>query len=199
MPGLSWRHFFSGDYAEVPHEVLEAWRQDIKDIAGLALDAPRFTTTGSTCFFSLSLKLHRHFLEVWHSMQMKVLPEKDVGVVDNSLRIYPQLDESTLNACLAFLPDAPQVQPTFKMDKERERLFVHFIAHPKPWQGWTKRAFRFFDEYVAVLEWAIAEGYSLPGTVPPCLKASNKRIMKLLIPWMTLKPKIMKRIKRICR
>ncbi len=195
-PGMSWRHFFSGDYSKVPSEVLEAWRQDLKDIAGTALDTPRFTTTGSACFCSLSLKQHRRFLEIWHELQMKVLPDKDVGVVDNSLRIYPQLDESTLNACLTFLPDAPTPQPVFRMDKERERLFVHFIAQPKPWQGWTKRAFRFFDDYVGVLDWAISKGYELPGPVPPCLKASNKTIMKLLIPWMTLKPKIMKRIKR---
>ena len=196
-PGLSWRHFFSGDYSKVPTEVLEEWHKDIKDIAGTALDTPRFTTTGSACFCSLSLLPHRRFLEVWHNLQMKVLPEADVGVADWSLKIYPQLDESTLNACLAFLPDAPIPQSVFRMDKERDRLFVHFIAQPKPWQGWTKRAFRFFDDYVGVLDWAISQGCELPGPIPSCLKASNKTIMKLLIPWMTLKPKIMKRVKRI--
>ena len=125
------------------------------------------------------------------------MPERDVGVADRSLAFYPQLDESTLNACLMFLPDAPSVQKEFLLNKDRERLFVHFIAQPKPWQGWTRRAFRFFDEYVAVVEWAVGQGYGLPSSVPPCLKASNKRLMQMLIPWMTVKPKIMKRLRRI--
>ncbi len=196
-PGLAWRHSFGGIETEVPHQVLETWRKDVRDVAGASFDTPRFKTTGSACFCSLSLKLHRHFLEIWHELQMKVLPEKDIGVTDRSLKIYPQLDESTLNACLAFLPNAPMPLPVFKMDKKRERLFVHFIAQPKPWQGWTKHAFRFFDDYVAVLDWAVAEGYAFPSPIPPYLKASNKRIMKFLIPWMTLKPKIMKKLKMI--
>jgi len=196
-PGLAWRHCFDCDETTVPPQVLDAWRKDVKEIAGTAVEEPHFRTTGSACFCALSLKRHRHFLEVWNELQMKVLPEKDVGVVDRSLQIYPQLDESTLNACLAFLPDAPRVQQVFEMNKERERLFVHFIAQPKPWQGWTKRAFRFFDDYVAVLEWALSRGFKLPGPVPSCLKSSNKRLMKFLIPWMTLKPKIKKRMKRL--
>ena len=76
-------------------------------------------------------------------------------------------------------------------------MFVHFIARPKPWEGWTKRAFRFFDEYVSVVEWAASQGLALPGPVPGCLKAKNKACMRMLIPWMTLKPKLVRRIKRV--
>ena len=85
----------------------------------------------------------------------------------------------------------------FMLDKERERMFVHFIAQPKPWQGWTRRAFSFFDEYVAVVEWSRAQGFELPSPVPPCLDAGNKARMRLLVPWMTLKPKLVRRVRRM--
>lgn len=195
LPGMFWRSRFGCDGKSVPEQVLEVWRQDVQSVSGSANEEPRFRTAGSACFLSLSLELHRKFLEVWHSLQMTVLPDNDVGVVDRSLTFYPQLDESTLNACLTFFPDAPRVQEKFCMDKERNRLFVHFIAKPKPWQGWTQRAFRFFDDYVSIVDWAESQGYILPGARPQCLKASNKMLMRLLIPWMTLKPKLVRRLR----
>lgn len=197
MPGAFRDHTFGEDGRVLPQAVLSAWRADIAAVAGAARETPRYATSGSASFCALSLARFRRFVEIWHALQMKVLPERDVGVEDRSLLYYHQLDESTLNACLNFVVDAPRVQPTYRMDKERERLFVHFIARPKPWEGWTKRAFRFFDEYVSVVEWAVAQGYALPGAVPACLKRTNKTWMKALIPWMTLRPKLAKRLKRL--
>jgi len=197
MPAAFKGHLFGEDGTRIPKAVLDVWRRDIADVAGVAADSSRYETSGSTAFCSLSLSRNRRFLEIWDALQAKVLPNRDVGVVDASLEYYHQLDESTLNACLNFVRDAPRVQHTFKMNKERDRLFVHFIAQPKPWHGWTKRAFRFFDEYVAVVDWATAQGYELPGPVPACLKASNKQLMKMLIPWMTLKPKLTRRLRRV--
>jgi|GEM_PF-1462136 len=181
----------------IPPELAAAWRRDVAELAGDAPESPRYATTGSSCFCALSLQRHRRFLELWDALQDKVLPHRDVGVVDRSLEFYPQLDESTLNACLNFAPDAPRVQKVFKMDKDRERLFVHFIARPKPWHGWTRRAFRFFDEYVAVAQWARRQGLELPTALPACLSAKNKTRMKFLIPWMTIKPKVEKRLRRV--
>ena len=180
----------------IPDDIAAVWRRDVERIAGSAADSVRYATTGSSCFCSLSLARHRKFIEIWDALQDKVLPDRNVGVVDKSLRYYHQLDESTLNACLNFVPDAPSVQKVFKMDKDREHLFVHFIARPKPWIGWTKRAFRFFDEYVAVAAWAEEQGYELPGPMPDCLKPGNRSKMKLLIPWMTVKPKLAKLFRR---
>ena len=197
LPGLIWKRHFDGDCMSVPKPVLDVWRRDVEEVGGKASAEPCFTTTGSACFCSLSLARHREFLEVWHRLQMKVLPDRDVGVADRSLRFYPQLDESTQNACLAFWPGAPRPQKEFLMNKERDRLFVHFIARPKPWEGWTKRAFRFFDEYVSVVEWAASQGLVLPGPIPGCLMRSRKGLMRVLIPWMTFKPKIAKRLKRL--
>ena len=197
MPAAFVGHLFGEDGTRIPKAVLDVWRRDVAEVAGEVVDAPRYETAGSAAFCSLSLARYRRFLEIWDALQAKVLPDRDIGVVDMSLKYYHQLDESTQNACLNFVPDAPRVQQTFRMDKERDRLFVHFISQPKPWHGWTKRAFRFFDEYVAVVDWAITQGYELPGPVPPSLKASNKQLMKVLIPWMTLKPKLRRRLRRI--
>ena len=184
----------------IPERLLEAWRNDLAEIMDNVLEAPANDTTVSACFCALSQVRHHSFLEAWDRLAMQVLPPRNVGVVDRSLQFYPQLDESTLNACLNFLPDAPKVQPVFQMDKEREHLFVHFSTLPKPWEGWTRRAFRFFDEYVGIVEWAASQGYELPGTIPFCLKKSNKAMIRLLTPWMQLKPKLTKRLKGLfCR
>jgi len=197
FPGHCWKKWYPDSMKRVPAEVLEVWREDVRQVAGEALAESRTVNTGTACFFSLSLARHRRFLEIWDALQDKVLPEKDVGVVDNSLRIYPQLDESTLNACLDFLPAAPKVQELFKLDKQPGRMFIHFIMHPKPWVGWTKRAFRFFDEYTSVVKWAADNGYELPGPVPPCLDAANKRKCRILIPWTTFSSKVKRRLARM--
>ena len=189
MPDAFKGHALGTGDSLIPPEILDVWKRDVAAIAGSAAEKARYRTTGSACFCALSLARHRKFLEVWDALQSKVLPDRNVGVVDKSLRYYHQLDESTLNACLNFAPDAPRVQQTFRMDKDPEHLFVHFIARPNPWVGWTKRAFRHFDRYAAVAEWAREQGYELPGEIPACLKPENKRRMKFLIPWMTLRPK----------
>lgn len=181
----------------IPTAMLEEWRNDLARItAEPPRDKPRYDTTGSACFCSLSLARHARFLETWSRLEDSVLPERDFGVVDRTLKAYPQLDESTLNACLNFLPDAPAVQRVFQLNRDPARLFVHFIAQPKPWQGWTRRAFRFFNEYIDVVEWACGQRLELPGDVPFCLKKSHKAVLRLCIPWMTLKPKLLRRLKR---
>ena len=197
MPPAFKGHAFGEDGRRIPQAVLDAWRNDIIAVAGEALEKPRYSTTGSACFCSLSIRRHRKFLEIWNALQEKVLPDRNVGVVDKSLAFYHQLDESTLNACLNFVKDAPTVQNEFRMNKERNRLFMHFIARPKPWQGWTRRAFRFFDDYVSVVSWAIEQKFELPGMIPPYLRASNKWWLRILIPWMEMKPKLMSRLKRL--
>ena len=195
LPGRVWRWARGLDGRSVPAEVMEVWRRDVEAVAGTAEREPRFTSTGSACFFALSLARYRGFLETYAALQERVLPERDVGVVDRTLKYYPQLDESTLNACLAFAPEAPAVQETYRMDKDRKRLFVHFVGMPKPWIGWTKRAFRFFDETVAVVEWAVARGLELPSPVPWTLKAENKRRCRMSIPWTAFSAKA----KRVAR
>lgn len=197
LPGALWRKESGGDGRTVPEAVLDAWRRDVEAVAGAAEKTPRFRTTGSACFFSLSLARHRGFLETYAALQERVLPARDVGVVDRALAFYPQLDESTLNACLMFAPGAPAVQETYRMDKDRSRLFVHFIGQPKPWQGWTKRAFRFFGETVDVVEWAVSQGLELPSPVPWTLKAGNKPLCRMMIPWNAFSAKVRRVARRV--
>ena len=199
MPAAFRGHEFGENGTRIPMAVREAWRRDVAEVAGSALDSSRRETTGSASFFSLSLDRHRKFLEIWDALQQRVLPERDVGVVDKSLSFYHQLDESTLNACLCFAPDAPLPEPEYRMDKDRSRLFVHFVSRPKPWVGWTRRALRFFDEYISVVEWAEREGVEMPGPVPPSLQRSYERRARILARWTELKPKLASRFKKVRR
>ena len=188
-------HEYGEDGKSIPQAILKVWHDDILALAGAANEAARYATSGSGCFCSLALAGNRRFLDVWHDLQMKVLPRRNVGVADHSLPYYHQLDESTLNACLNFVVGAPRVQGVFKMDRDPSRLFVHFVAQPKPWVGWTRRALRHFDSYVSIVEWAEAEGLVLPGPVPFSLRRGNRTAARLLAPWTELKPKVMKRLR----
>ncbi len=194
MPAAFRNHEYGEDGRTIPQAILKVWHDDVAALAGAANDAPRYATSGSGCFCSLALEENRRFLDVWHDLQMKVLPRRNVGVADHALPHYHQLDESTLNACLNFVVGAPRVQDVFRMDKDPARLFVHFIASPKPWVGWTRRALRHFDAYVSVVEWAQAEGLRLPGPVPFSLCRAHRTAVGLLAPWTELEPKIRKRL-----
>lgn len=149
--------------------ILPTWRADVASVAGLPLAAiPEVTAADvaafrscSACCLSLARSQER-FLRAWHALMMR-LPAGDVGVVDRSLACYHQLDESCLNACLAFLPDAPRVTATYGLDRDPSHLFLHFIGRPKPWEGWTPRSARHIETVVATVEWAVAQGLRLPG------------------------------------
>ena len=195
MPAAFRNHEYGEDGRSIPQAILKVWHDDIAALAGEANETARYATSGSGCFCSLALEPNRRFLDIWHELQMKVLPKRNVGVADHSLPYYHQLDESTLNACLNFVVGAPRVQETFQMDKDPARLFVHFIAQPKPWVGWTRRALRHFDAYVSVAEWAASEGLTLPGPMPFSLRRGNLAAVRLLAPWTELKPKVIKRIR----
>ena len=197
MPAAFRNHEYGEDGRSIPQAILKVWHDDVAALAGAANAAARYPTSGSGCFCSLAREENRRFLDVWHELQMKVLPKRNVGVADHSLPYYHQLDESTLNACLNFVVGAPRVQDVFRMDKDPARLFVHFIAQPKPWVGWTRRALRHFDAYVSVVEWAQAEGLALPGPVPFSLVRKNRAMAGFLAPWTELRPKIRKRLGRV--
>ncbi|MBR4612155.1 MAG: hypothetical protein IKO40_05505, partial [Kiritimatiellae bacterium] len=91
MPGAFRGHEFGEDGKSIPKAVLEVWKEDIEDVAGEARGEPRYATSGSASFCSFSMARFRKFAEIWHALQMKVLPDRDVGVVDRSLLYYHQL------------------------------------------------------------------------------------------------------------
>jgi len=121
-----------------------------------------------------------------------VLPAVNAGVVDRSLPYYHQLDESVLNSCLAFFPDAPRVAGCYRLDKHPDELFIHFAGQPKPWRGWTPAAFRHFDRYVSVAEFAVSQGWRIPGGIPYCLKRKYRTWCGLLRQAVSLKYKLQK-------
>ena len=180
--------------------ILPTWRRDVVDAAGLDVRTiPRVTAADvaafrscSACYLSLARSQER-FLLVWHALMMR-LPKGDAGVVDRSLASYHQLDESCLNACLAFLPGAPKVTETYGLDRDPERTYLHFIGRPKPWEGWTPRSARHIETVVSTVEWAVAEGLELPSGVPPPLRRNRLALHRATARWNELWFKARKRL-----
>ncbi len=180
--------------------ILPAWRKDVAAAAGLDAAAlpgvtERFVASFrscSACFLSVARSRER-FLRTWHTLMMR-LPKGNVGVVDKSLVAYHQLDESCLNACLAFLPDAPRVTETYGLDRDPERIYLHFIGRPKPWEGWTPRSARHIEAVVSTVEWAVAEGLELPGDVPSSLRRNRLALHRAMARWNELWFKARKRL-----
>lgn len=180
--------------------ILPTWRRDVADAAGLDVRTiPRVTAADvaafrscSACYLSLARSQER-FLLVWHALMMR-LPKGDAGVVDRSLASYHQLDESCLNACLAFLPGAPKVTETYGLDRDPERTYLHFIGRPKPWEGWTPRSARHIETVVSTVEWAVAEGLELPSGVPPPLRRNRLALHRATARWNELWFKARKRL-----
>ena len=181
---------YGEDGHQIPQAVLEVWKRNVG-----GLETPRIARSCSACFLSVH-RSARPFLEKWHEQMMTVLPATNIGVVDPSLKYYHQLDESVLNSCLAFFPGAPRVAETYRLDKNPEELFIHFIGQPKPWQGWAPSAFRHFDRYVSVMEFAQSAGWKLPGPVPMSLKRENRALCSLLRYPVSLRYKIAKRLRK---
>lgn len=181
---------YGEDGRSIPKAILDAWREDV---AGNS--EPR---TLRSCVAS-SFSVHRSampFLLKWHDQMMKVLPARNIGVVDHSLKYYHMLDESVLNSMLSFSPLAPRVSDSYRLDKDPKELFGHFGGAPKPWVGWTSISFKHFDAYTAVAAWAVEQGFRLPGPLPYSLKPENKALCRLLCHPVSVKTKISRRLKR---
>lgn len=158
----------------IPQNVLETWRNDIGE-----REEPRLDTCCSACFISLSMH-YRDFLNCWRVQMLKVLPDGDVGVVDRRVKAYFQTDESVLNSLLCFAENAPAVAPSFHMNKEPSALYIHFVAHPKPWRGWGPHTFRHFDAYTQIIDKLQQQGYEMPAPLPFSLQKKNKNLCNIL-------------------
>lgn len=175
-------HSFGEDGSTIPAEIIAAWRNDLVDAGcGAVPDdtPPRYRQSCSACILSVPAA-RRDFLAAWERLMNHVIPEGNIGVVDHRVKYYHQLDESTLNATLTLWADAPEVDTPFRLDKDREHLFVHFIGVPKPWQAWAPGAMRHYDAYVSVLAWAQSQGLPLPGKPPASLLRRWRFIQWLL-------------------
>ena len=168
-------HLFGSDGRSIPPAILEQWRRDVPGAAA----KPANPRGCSACLFSLH-RSHRDFLEMWRDQMNRVLPTGNVGVVDPRLPYYHQLDESVLNSLLCFLPGAPKATATYRLDKDPDALFVHFVCQPKPWAGWTPASFPHYDRYLDVVDYAVSSGLELPGPLPFSLRRKNRLLCRIL-------------------
>lgn len=188
----AFRHCTYGeDGSAIPAAICDAWRRD----TGGSGEA-RLRQSCSACFFSLH-RSARPFLQRWYEQMMLILPASNVGVVDRRLKYYHQLDESVLNSLLCFAPEAPAVTSGYRLDKDPASLFVHFVGTPKPWHGWTPRTIRFFAQYTAAMEYAVAENWLRRDEVPAALDARHYQRCRLLAPFVSLKSRLCNRCKRL--
>ena len=171
----AFRGFTCGeDGTRIPMPILNAWRKNIQGRA-----APMIQRSCSACLLSVH-RTARPFLIRWQEEMTLRLPVGNTGVTDRRVPYYHQLDESVLNSCLAFAPEAPRVSPCYRLDKDPAAMFVHFVGQPKPWEGWSPAAFRHFDGYVRTAAFAAETFRRLPGPLPCSLKAQNKWLCGLL-------------------
>ena len=181
---------YGEDGRSIPKAVLAAWKSDV----GSDLE-PRISRN---CVAS-SFSIHRSaipFLQKWHEQMNKVLPAGNVGVVDHTLKYYHMLDESVLNSVLCFYSGAPRVSDTYRLDKDRNAFFGHFGGFLKPWNAWTPYWFRHFDAYTSVADWAIKQGFKLPGPLPYSLDPAHKTMCRLLLHPVNICTRIKRRLKR---
>ncbi len=151
----------------VPQEILDVWRKDVGE-----REMPSYDTCCSCCFLSVAT-CQSAFIARWRDQMNKVLPTGDIGVVDRRSKAYFQTDESVLNSLLFYMNDAPKVADTFKLDKKADAIFIHFVAHPKPWHAWGPQSIRHYATYIAVANY-LRRNYKLPSEIPFSLRWENK-------------------------
>lgn len=188
----AFRNYTCGeDGHTIPATILDAWRSDVGE-----RETPRNLQSCSACFLSVH-KSARPFLKRWDKQMMKLLPAGNVGVVDRSLKFYHQLDESVLNSLLCFADCAPETAENYRLDKDVNELYVHFIGSPKPWRGWTPYSIRHFKRYTDVVSYALAAGFIRPADVPFPLNSAHETVCRLAAPFISLDTKIRNRLKRL--
>lgn len=160
------RHYEPGEpRGGLPARVRERWRRDVG-----GLDTPRFDTTCVANAFVLHRR-HFGFVRAWAEQMARVLPARDIGVVDPALREYFMLDESVLSSMLAFSPLAPPIAPP-RFNRDPAAHLAHFGANPKPWVRWRLGVWYCHRHVMDLLDWARARGHALPP-VPPALRRSR--------------------------
>lgn len=178
----------------IPDDILSIWQADVGE-----RDTARFNTCCSACFISLATS-QRAFLQRWREQMLRLLPEGDVGVVDHRSKAYFQTDESMLNSLLCFMENAPEVTADFQLDKNQEKLFIHFVAHPKPWHGWSAYAFPHFERYIKVAEYLLDNNLKVPnGKMPYSLLRKNKMLCRLLIMPLLVRHKLKRLLQKVRR
>lgn len=129
-----------------------------------------------------------------------VLPTDNIGVTNKRRKHYHQLDESVLNAAITFVKDAPTPTAEFRLNKDQERFYVHFISQPKPWIAWTSHAMVHYETYVFFVEEALRRGYHIPNDKRSfALHRTFKLLFVIVAPLTSPYYKIRKRLLRLLK
>ncbi|MFI4911271.1 MAG: hypothetical protein ACIAQZ_06340 [Sedimentisphaeraceae bacterium JB056] len=161
------RYEESDAYGSIPKKVLDIWQQNVGEN-----NTPAIETVSSAA----AMTFHRDkkfIIKKWREQMLKVIPNKDEGVVDQSNFAYFQTDESVLNSVLCFAEGAPR-PVEFLLDKDPDAFFAHYTFKPKPWQQWDRYSLRYYEPTLYVVEQAIKEGYQTPPEIPYTFKRKYK-------------------------
>jgi len=162
-----WRHHYTANdkRGELPKAVADQWRKDVAQ-----LDEPRIQSACVTnCFV-----IHRDHLDLireWKAQIAKVIPARDAGPVDKSDPAYFMTDESVFTSLLAFSRATPDICD-LQLNKDPKAHVAHFGANPKPWKRWRKQTWYTRPYVLDTIDWAKANGYSIPP-IPPSLRRSS--------------------------
>lgn len=154
-------------HGSIPKKILDIWQENVGENSEPAIE---------TVSSAAAMTFHRDkkfIIEKWREQMMKVIPNKDEGVVDQSNFAYFQTDESVLNSVLCFAKGAPK-PVEFLLDKDSDAFFAHYTFKPKPWQQWDRYSLRYYDPTLYVVEQAIKEGYKIPPHIPYTFKRKYK-------------------------
>ena len=176
---LGFEKFYDADEKRgpIPDKVLDVWREDVSEN-----ETPAFDTCVSACYISIPYE-YRFVLEKWRNQIAKVMPEDNVGIVDKRSVAYFQTDESVLNSVLCFCKGAPKIEPEYKLDKDPDAFFIHFNYQPKPWKLWNDYTIKHYDKTLDVVEWAIANNFKLPSSLPFALSRKHRFFSHMLAPF----------------
>jgi hypothetical protein len=162
------KRYAAGEKREgLPQKVLEIWRNDVGERKVSAIN----TSCNAHCF--TVHRKHLDFIRRWDAQIRKVIAD-DVSdcVVNDRSFAYFLLDEAVMSSLLAFSEEPPLIR-RYLMDTDPTCAVIHFGGRPKPWERWLLRNMKYFDEITELLEWAEAQGWSLPCK-PWYLQRKNK-------------------------
>jgi lipopolysaccharide biosynthesis glycosyltransferase len=143
-------------YGAIPESILKSWKENVNDSSKSAI-----STTVSTCCLIIHRK-YFDFVQLWKEQILKVIPQNS-GTMLHHDDPYFMADEAVLNSLLAFSHLAPPLKP-YLLDQQRDRLLIHFVSRPKPWEMWLKRHLVWLELTLKYLDWAKQEGFVLPRT-----------------------------------
>jgi hypothetical protein len=170
-----WRHHYTPTdvRGELPKAVADRWRTDVGQ-----LDEPQLQAACVTNCFVIH-RDHLNLIREWKAQIAKVIPARDAGPVDKSDPAYFMTDESVFTSLLAFSRAAPP-NSDFMLDRDPAAHVGHFGANPKPWKRWRKSTWYTRRHVLDTLDWASAQGYSVPH-LPWSFKKSSKLPSWLII------------------